>query len=169
MKKMITRTTTAIVLAITMLLAVIGGLLFIKNEGKMADAADAQPTVTISADTNSFVAGGKFKLTVTVNAPGLEVATIGLYIGPAATAMTFDTEKMALLTMTNYSLNPIFVAGTNCRDQSNAPAANLQSTRGMYAINLANITGVSSENLVVFTADFEIASTAAAGTEFKFD
>lgn len=167
MKKIITRTTTAIVLALTMLLALVGGLLFIKNEVKMADAATVQPTVKYTTDATSFVAGSTFKLTVSITAPGMVYSVIQLHIGPNFASGAYDTTNLGYLTLSNPSINPDIwsEADKKCTNNSNA-----NDTASLYYINLSGFksgkTVYVDDASVVFTADIKIADNVPAGTDF---
>ena len=177
MKRIINKTFTAVIIALTMLVALFCGL-FITKTNQTADAAAPAPTVKLTADTKSFVAGGSFKLTVSIDAPGANLSAVAFYIGvldahyPEDGFTEFDAAKMQMLTVTNKAADPTVLAAAKykpCRDIKNSAD---YVTDGYYSLQLSEIngtTGIALNNLTVFTMDVEINSNVAPGTEFVFD
>ena len=95
MKKILNKTTMAIVLALTMLFALVGGLFLVKGS-TVANAADTDVTITATADPAAVFPGGEFELTVAISTtdPGT-YHSISVYIGVVDSSNAFDTAAQA--------------------------------------------------------------------------
>ena len=180
MKRILNKTTMAIILALTMLFAVVGGLLLSRSV-KTASAADARTTVTISSDAQSYFPGLEFTLTVTVSSERTDnFFSLDFDIGPIASdGISFEADKAEKLTFSNF------------KTDSRYTAARLNTSNGTYIVseNLGYYEGQggyaafgnmhigayygSGAKIVgadfVFTVDVKIADDVEEGTAFKID
>lgn len=172
MKRILNKTTMAIILAVTMLFAVLGGLLFIRNT-QSASALEEKTTIEITADTERFVANSSFKMFITFKTSRTEtLSAISADFGPKLDDTTFDTSKKDYLTFSNLSLVSItpyadpfsLDCDSNMIWQNSDPKF---STKGNITFNTSTVVDVVYTELK-FSVDVKIAQTVPQDTEIEF-
>ncbi len=182
MKRILNKTTMAIILAVTMLFAVLGGLLLIRNTDS-ADAEAATTTVTFEAPKSCF-AGSKVTLKIIVTSTRSSSSeyfnTINLNIGPVADNGTeYDYAKCKQLTFSSFKSDPdldpdyfttskgtVIYTDTSV---ANKAAGDTEAGYKQFGNMLLGASKADTFNLTTatFTVDITISAEAGLGTEFK--
>lgn len=155
MKKIINKTTMAVILLLSMALALLGGIFFAKHN-TVANAAGGT-TVEITADTTSFCPGATFKLTVTLKTDrsGLIYETINFGIGPKSSTTGINTVQAGLLKFEN-PVYPSFTNATINNSLINTPDNYSATGNLFFSIACADDKISSNDNIVVVTVDVTI-------------
>ena len=165
MKRILNKTTMAIVLALTMLFALVGGIFLVKTNGKVAKADDVPVMITATADTEAVFPGGSFKLTVDIKTTNDgEYHSVSLYIGALTSAGAASADDQKLFTLSNPVLS--IYTDKNKKDDGTydlGTQSAFQST-GMYKLSLAKDAkskGLTATEKITITFDVAVSSSAS--------
>lgn len=162
MKKFLNKTTMAIVIALTMLLALVSGLFIANSSNKVAHAADST-TVTLTADTTSFSPGTEFTMTITISSTRANSIynTIQFFIGPKKSSAAIDTSKNQYLTFSDFQGTDKFPGANNASGPSTPASSNRNSPLVIsYAGAADDNVSTKDGDLVVATVKVKIAENA---------
>lgn len=183
MKRIINKTTMAVILLLSMVLALLGGIFFAKQTDP-ANAATPLVTVKIEAkadydsdeDVTSFTKGTEFvlKITVAPNVPNNLIDSTTLQIGALTDDKTAaDPTKCGYLTFSSYTSRATFKKSTNISSSTNYTDNSRLVASGFKD---GNILISLARNKGTLTADTEFSYQVSAkvnedvpdGTDFVF-
>lgn len=183
MKRIINKTVLTVILALSMVLALFSGLLFVRHSD-VADAAATPITVTFTTDKDEVFPGDTFTLTMKIETTGLTGTSIynsvSIFIGLLSDETTYDITNQSLFVYSNYSTTAatnnngvatpwLFTDSSGIVDGSKAEEA---QQKGMFKYSLTKRSGVQYRPLVSealeMTLDVTVDGNAPKNTSYKF-
>lgn len=180
MKKIISKTMMAVIIALSLVFALISGLFFTKKV-EVADAATTPMNVTFSTDKTGVFPGGTFKLTMKIEVTGETGVyhSVSIFMGLLSDDTTFDSANASLFTFSNYSTtaatnkngaNPYLFSDSSGIVSGAIPTE--AALKGMFKFSLSKRSGNQYRPLaseaIEMSVDVTVNASAPKNTTYTF-